>query len=119
MKSQGFPRQVRVRTQYEYQAVFKKPYRVSVDYLIALCHQNTHSLSRLGVSVPKRAVKQASDRNTVKRVIRESFRRRQAQFDSLDIVIVVKSPPSTVTKRELSECIERLWQKVQTQLVGR
>lgn len=118
MKPQGFSRLVRVRTPAEYQAVFDHPHRFSVDNLVALCQQNSLRRARLGVSVPKKAFKLAHDRNTVKRVIRESFRQRQAQLDSLDIVIVVKLPSSTFSKRELRECIERLWRKVETQFAG-
>ena len=90
MKPQGFSPALRVRTADQYRAVFDHPHRFSADYLVALCQQNSLRHARLGVSVPKKAFKLATDRNTVKRVIRESFRRRQAQLDSLDIVIVVK-----------------------------
>ena len=118
MKPEGFSRQVRVRTAYEYTAVFKQPRRFSENNLVALCHRNSLRHARLGVSVPKRSFKLATDRNTVKRVIRDSFRRRQAQLDSLDIVIVVKLPTSPFSKRELRECIERLWRKVEIQYAG-
>lgn len=99
-------------------AVFQHSRRFSDQNLVAFCRQNDLHHARLGLSVPKRAFKLASDRNTVRRVIRESFRRRQVQLDSLDIVVVVKIPRSTLSKRELRECIERLWQKVETLLAG-
>ncbi len=118
MNPQGFSRQVRLRTQYEYKNVFERPHKLTVDYLTAFCRQNPLQHPRLGVSVPKRSFKQATDRNTVKRVIRDSFRHKQQQLCSLDIVIVVRIPSSTFSKRELRECIERLWLKVETQFSG-
>ncbi|MBX9585983.1 MAG: ribonuclease P protein component [Gammaproteobacteria bacterium] len=118
MSSQRFTRHMRLRSEAEFMAVFQRPRRFSDQNLVALCRHNDIHHARLGVSVPKRAFKLASDRNAVKRVIRDSFRRRQVQLDSLDIVIVVKIPSSTFSKRELRECIERLWQKVETQLAG-
>jgi ribonuclease P protein component len=118
VKPQGFPRGVRIRTQYEYKAVFDNPHRFTADNLVALCQQNSLRHARLGVTVPKKGFKLATDRNTVKRVIRESFRKRQAQLNSLDIVILVRQPRTTFSKRELRECIERLWRKVETQFAG-
>ncbi len=118
MKPQGFARPLRIRTADQYQAVFNHPHRFSADNLVALCQHNTLDHARLGVSVSKASFKLAIDRNTVKRIIRESFRLRQASLKGLDIVIVVKQPRSTFSKRELRECIERLWRKVETQFAG-
>ncbi len=118
MKSERFSRHSRLRSEEDFTAVFQHPRRFSDQNLIAFCRQNNLRHARLGVSVPKRAFKLATDRNSVKRVIRESFRKRQARLDSLDIVIVVKIPSSTFSKRELRACIERLWQKVETLLAG-
>lgn len=118
MSSERFSCHQRLRSEADFAAVFQRPRRFSEQNLVALCRHNDIGHARLGISVPKRAIKFASDRNTVKRVIRESFRRRQAQLDSLDIVVVVKIPGSTFTKRGLSECVERLWQKVETLFAG-
>lgn len=118
MSSLGFPPIVRLRSQHDFKNVFERPHKLSVDYLMAFCRQNTFHHARLGVSVPKRSFKRASDRNTVKRVIRESFRHHQLQLDSLDIVIVVRIPSSTFSKSELRACIEHLWRKVETQFAG-
>ncbi len=118
MKSERFSCHSRLRSEAEFMAVFQHSRRFSDQNLVAFCRHNDLQHARLGVSVPKRAFKLASDRNTVRRVIRESFRRRQVQLDSLDIVVVVKIPHSTLSKRGLRECIERLWQKVETLLAG-
>ena len=118
MSSLDFPPTVRLRSQHDFKNVFERPRKLTVDYLMAFCRQNSLHHTRLGVSVPKRSFKRATDRNTVKRVIRESFRHHQYQLGSLDIVIVVRIPSSTFSKSELRACIEHLWRKVETQFAG-
>ena len=41
--------------------------------------QNTVGLGRLAISVPKRILKRATDRNYIKRVIREEFRQHEVR----------------------------------------
>lgn len=59
-----------------------------------------YSRARLGIIVPKRFVKRAVTRNTIKRVIRESFRATQSQLKLADYVVYLNSSieHSSITK---------------------
>ena len=47
---------------------------------------------RLGVTIPKRLIPRAVDRNRVKRYIREWFRLNQAIIEPVDIVLLLRRP---------------------------
>jgi ribonuclease P protein component len=50
----------------------------------------TAGLSRLGLSVPKRLAPRAVDRNRLKRVAREAFRRHEVRALGLDLVFTAR-----------------------------
>ena len=56
--------------------------------------QNTAGLGRLAISVPKRILKRATDRNYIKRVIREEFRQHEVRARPVDVLITLRSHTS-------------------------
>ena len=64
------------------------------------------------MTIPKRLVKRAVDRNAIKRRIRESFRLYQHKLDAVDVVVMANSGISKLTNLQVSELINPLWQKV-------
>ena len=51
--------------------------------------ENGNSTGRLGVNIAKSKVKKAVDRNRIKRIAREIF--RKGRFDGMDIVLLLKN----------------------------
>jgi ribonuclease P protein component len=49
-------------------------------------------VSRLGLVVPKRLARQSVDRNRLKRLAREAFRRHAAKVAGLDLVLAMREP---------------------------
>jgi ribonuclease P protein component len=71
--------------------VFAKPvYTKRTRFFSVFATTGDQSKARLGIVVAKRNVKLAVERNKLKRLIRESFRRQQEQLSGLDVVVVVK-----------------------------
>ena len=69
----------RIKTQAEFQHIYQQAQRfVNRDKLAILANVNQLPYSRLGVVITKRNIKKAVARNQIKRIIRESFRFRQA-----------------------------------------
>ena len=58
-------------------------------------------LSRLGLSVPKRQAPRAVDRNRLKRIAREAFRRHAVRDAGLDLVLT--------TRERFSRSAETAW----------
>ena len=60
-----------------------KQRRSSSEFFTILSRENAIGQPRLGIVVAKRHVKRAVDRNTIKRIIRESFRLAKAFLPTL------------------------------------
>jgi ribonuclease P protein component len=54
---------------------------------------NGRSFGRLGISVAKRYVKRAVDRNWVRRAIRESYRQHEIRTDPIDVLVSIRAAP--------------------------
>ncbi len=67
---------------------------------------NDSGLARLGLVIPKRSVRFAVRRNTIKRWAREAFRHRQQSLPASDIVLRVHSPG--VTHADVDAALDRL-----------
>lgn len=81
----------RLLTAADFRYVFERPKKIKagpVDFYIRL---NEKGIARLGLAVPKKAVKRAVDRNRLKRLLREQFRRHHPVLLGYDVVVVVRS----------------------------
>jgi ribonuclease P protein component len=71
--------------------------------------------SRLGMAVSRQVDRRAVQRNRLKRIVRESFRRHYLQGDggrSVDIVVLPRRAAVAASNRRLFERLERHWQKI-------
>lgn len=77
-----------------------------------LGRHNDFNHPRLGITVSKKNVRKAHDRNRVKRLIRESFRLNQHKLPHADIVVVVKKGLDKQTNEQIFVLLEKLWKKL-------
>ncbi len=89
--------------------VFQQPQRASVLYLTILGRLNQLGYPRIGLTVAKKQVKHACERNRIKRLTRESFRLNQHKLPSMDFVFLVKKGVAELDNRTLTETLEKLW----------
>ena len=68
--------------------------------------------ARLGMAVSKKNVRRAVDRNLVKRLVRESFRKRRAQLRGLDLVVLTRRGIPLDDNDILSNSLERHWRRI-------
>lgn len=68
--------------------------------------------ARLGLAIGRKHVPQAVARNRVKRLVRESFRRRREQLPPVDIVIYPVTRLTGVSSREIRRSLEQLWERL-------
>ncbi|MGQ7168644.1 ribonuclease P protein component, partial [Escherichia sp. R-CC3] len=66
---------------------------------------------RIGLTVAKKNVRRAHERNRIKRLTRESFRLRQHELPAMDFVVVAKKGVADLDNRALSEALEKLWRR--------
>ncbi len=86
-KPEGFPRQLRLRKQAEFDAVFGNNAFAADNMLVMHAMVNDKGSTRLGLSIGRK-VGNAVVRNRWKRTIREAFRRNRSTLPTgIDIVV--------------------------------
>ncbi|WP_347402035.1 ribonuclease P protein component [Ectothiorhodospira lacustris] len=115
LNDQGFPRHVRLVQASDYQQVFKDAHRVSQPPFTGLWALNPTAGPRLGMAVAKKNVRQATQRNRIKRLIRESFRRHRSDMAPMDMVIMCKPGAQRFNNADLHQALERLWKRMSSQ----
>ena len=110
MCSARFGKNRRLLDKRAFDRVFAKPKRISMGPFLLLVRKSNQQASRLGLAIAKKRVNLASDRNRIKRHIRESF--RQANLSHVDIVALSGKGLQTISSKDLREKLQLAWQKV-------
>ena len=74
--------------------------------MLAIANSNQ---SRLGLVVSKKNISKAVERNRVKRVIRESFRKNKSQIPNLDVVVLIRKGIDALPNVVISSKLNSLW----------
>jgi len=107
-----FPRRARLRRPGDYDAVLSGGKRYSEQILTAVVKSTIPAAPRLGLAISSRVAPDAVDRNRIKRLARESFRRHRAQLPAVDVVILARAGAGAARPAELRGAFERLWQRI-------
>jgi len=117
MKSETFPRSARLLTSDAFTQVFNKPGgRASNRYFLTLARENSVSSARLGMVVGKKAVPLAKDRNRLKRLMRETFRRSEVREVPVDMVVLVRKGAHNCDNQDVRDQLASLWKEIHTKL---
>ncbi|MBE8167532.1 MAG: ribonuclease P protein component [Shewanella sp.] len=112
MTSYTFSRELRLLTPAQFKTVFSNPIKASSAEITLLAVQNQFDHPRVGLTVAKRFVKHAHDRNRIKRIIRDSFRLKQHDLPPVDIVVLVRHGVVDMDNAALHKLVEKLWRKL-------
>jgi ribonuclease P protein component len=99
----------------DFSRVFRQGKRIGGDGLTILTVKNTVGYPRLGLAVAKKHLKLASQRNRLKRIVRESFRQHQSVFSNLDIVVLSRADIVRRDDAQIWATLERHWSAVVAQ----
>lgn len=87
---QRFRRSDRLKKRYEFRQVQLNGRRIHTDHFLIVVQPNASPTTRLGITVTKK-VGSAVQRNRIKRVVREVFRRNRGLFPpNHDVVLIAK-----------------------------
>ena len=107
-----FSRELRLLTPTHFENVFNNAIPAVSNQLTLLARKNTCDHPRLGITISKKRVKKAHDRNRLKRAIRESFRLNQQVLPTADIIVVGKSGLDRLSNQEIFSLLNKLWKKL-------
>jgi ribonuclease P protein component len=111
--SASFPRSHRLLTPSQFKALFDQPqWRASSQHFLLLVSENGLAAPRLGIVIGKRRVKQAVDRNLLRRLMRESFRLRTTSLNGLDIVVLVRADCNRPDRIAVAAELGKVWAKL-------
>jgi ribonuclease P protein component len=96
----------------EFRNVFATGKRIRCRAFTLTASINVLQHPRLGLAISRKSASRAVDRNRIKRVIRESFRRNATTMRSVDIIVQATSIARTQSNDSLSRKLEELWCKL-------
>lgn len=105
-----FGKDKRIRTSVEFEALMRAGTRRTLQGFTFFFSTRPAGPPRLGILISRKHAALATDRNRIKRCIREAFRQTQLRLGSLDVLV---RPPyglktSTETVGRLRACLENL-----------
>ena len=109
----GFPRQARLTRPAQFRAVFAGARRYRNRYFTILVRPDPSLAgARLGMAIPKKLAPRATDRNRLKRLIRERFRHSRWRLGGLDAVVMIRSIACHTDNAILMSALDDLWQRI-------
>ena len=112
MAKQGFSKASRLLGPSQYSTVFKKTdFKLSAATILILVSKSVLP-PRLGIVIAKKNVKSAVQRNRLKRNFRESFRLRQEEFGTIDMVVLARQGLDMMNNREVLTQINLLFDEL-------
>ncbi|MDZ7841921.1 MAG: ribonuclease P protein component [Gammaproteobacteria bacterium] len=108
----SFPKACRLVSSDDFRRAYRTRNRGRVGPFGWHARTNDCQHPRLGLAVPKRAIKRSTDRSRVKRLIRESFRHNRDRLPAADIVVSVRTQPADLHDPAIHDEIRRIWDAV-------
>jgi len=112
LKATGFSKSFRLSKASDYQYVFDSAYRSVDSSFLVLARNNARRIPRLGLAISKKNLGLAVKRNSIKRLVRESFRRRQQDLAGMDIVVLSQKRIHKTSNRDLRKSLKLHWDKI-------
>ncbi len=92
--------------------MFRQGQRSADRFFTVLYRPNALDMPRLGFAISRKKVRHATDRNRLKRVVRESFRIRYAELPPVDLVVLARDAAKDAANPELFISLARHWSKL-------
>lgn len=103
-----FPRSARLLAKADFDQAFQAGARLGGQFFRLLVVTVPGAPARLGCALAKRAIPHATDRNRLRRQLREAFRLRQAQLEGRSLVFTAKPEAAAAPNPALRADVERL-----------
>jgi ribonuclease P protein component len=112
VRAAAFPRDARLRRAADFAALRTVSGRLGGRCFLLRFGNNDVDTARLGLAISKRCSKRAVDRNRIKRLAREAFRRIRPDLPHVDILVMAKDIAVKETGTALLAELETLLRRV-------
>ncbi|WP_430391977.1 ribonuclease P protein component [Dyella sp. 20L07] len=112
MGAAGLPREARLRRASDFAALRHTSGRFGGRCFSVRFRVNDLGHPRLGLAISKRVSKRAVERNRIKRLVRESFRRARLELPPIDLMVMARDQASGLPGPELLNELQLLWKKL-------
>lgn len=106
MSHKSFTKENRLITEKDFSRVYRDGRRFEGDFFVFNLLDKEEGKPRIGIVTPK-GIGSAVERNRVKRIIRESFRKNKGIFDSYDFIVKPKQEAIDLNNPVLAEKFRR------------
>lgn len=93
--------------------MFRQSQRSADRFFTVLYRPNSVNIPRLGFAISRKKVRHATDRNRLKRVVRESFRTNCVALPAVDMVVLARDGAKGAANHELFSSLTQHWSKLQ------
>ena len=107
-----FPAPRRLRHKSDFDAARARGRRFGNGFFAVTVISNDKTGPRLGLAVALRVTRTAVERNRIRRIIRESFRRHQHALPPVDMVVSARARAHGAPGPELQRSLAALWRQV-------
>jgi ribonuclease P protein component len=114
MRAAGLPREARLRRAGDFAAQRHASGRFGGRCFSVRYRPNGLDHPRLGLAISKRVSKRAVDRNRLKRLVRESFRRHRLELPPIDLMVMAREQAVSLPGPELLDELQLLWKKLRS-----
>ena len=112
MRAADLPRQARLCRAGDFAALRQASGRFGGRCFSVRYRQNELGHARMGLAISKRVSKRAVERNRIKRLARESFRRIRNDLPAVDLVLMAREQAAGLPGTELLAELDALWRKL-------
>lgn len=94
----------------DYDHVFSQAKKIVTPDFVLLYRKNVLGEARLGLAISKKMIAKAHDRNRIKRVLRETFRKRN--LPALDIIVLARHGFKMLENSQVTSKLISVWDKL-------
>lgn len=102
----------------DFDNVFQNGQRSADRYFTILFQPNMLNHPRLGFAISKQKIRLAVGRNRLRRLVRESFRRRAAGLPAVDLVVLARDATKSAASGEIVSSLEKHWARIEAGAPG-
>ncbi|CAL4326084.1 Ribonuclease P protein component [Buchnera aphidicola (Brachycaudus tragopogonis)] len=104
-----FKKKSRLSNSINFQYVFSNPCTKNTLEISILGRFNLLKYPRLGLSIPRKNIKNSHNRNLIKRLVRETFRLLQHKLIFMDFIVIAKKNILNLSNKNIINILKSLW----------